>query len=336
MNRSTVAPGFVAYEPTDIRRFALAPHTSQAMAPYTPVSTDRDRQLLTRDMLRFYDRVVKTMQDAEGNDQFAPLAGSLYRFLAWKDYGYASGLFRQSRHLDRRSPFFSKGLLLVVVIQMLGPPCLALYCFITMFSADRFVDLNPSTLLRAIVENFHFLKLLRIVMGVLLLLLFCLNGLYVLDSDTKVNKRIIHLSQIFSAAAVRNGLPLPDMRWLFIGSIVNSWCLIGCACCMWPSFIISDQSVKDILFDALALTFLYNLDDVAGDLSFLEDQWDADMLGDMYGKMSEEPDLVDSLKEVRESFFTPDNIDMWASRIMAVLTWVLPVAFVVSVLLVKI
>jgi len=104
---------------------------------------------------------------------------------------------------------------------------------------------------------------------------------------------------------------------------------------MWPSFIICDQSVKDILFDALALTFLYNLDDVAGDLSFLEDQWNGEMLGDMYGKMSEEPDLIAQLAEVRESQFTPDNIDMWATRVMAVLTWVLPIAFVVTTLLSK-
>merc|ERR1712048_16646 len=140
------------------------------------------------------------------------------------------------------------------------------------------------------------------------LFLFCLNGLYVLEKDMQTFKRVIHMCHIFKVVAVRDNLPPPNEFWLYVGAIVNCWCMIFCAVSMYPSFIIGDDGIKDIVFDALAITFLFNLDDSAGDLSFLRDKWDEDMIGDIYGRLADEDDIMRELQMEREANFTADNI----------------------------
>merc|ERR1711920_1122512 len=100
----------------------------------------------------------------------------------------------------------------------------------------------------------------------------------------------------------------PASCWLWIGAFVNVWCLVLCATCMWPLFITSEDSVKDVVFDALGLAFLYNLDDAAGDLGFLEHQWDEDQMGDIYGHLADERDIINKCEHDRTARLTADNI----------------------------
>jgi len=52
-----------------------------------------------------------------------------------------------------------------------------------------------------------------------------------------------------------------------------------------------------VLFDAFGLTFLFNLDDVGGDLAFLDTKWDAELIGDIYGKLADQPEMQSLIEE---------------------------------------
>merc|ERR1712061_240806 len=106
-----------------------------------------------------------------------------------------------------------------------------------------------------------------------------------MGKDMQTSKRIIHMCHIFRVVALRDNRPPPVEWWLNMGAVVNSWCMIFCSIAMYPAFIIGDGGVKDIVFDALAILFLLNLDDSAGDLSFLRDRWDEDLMGHIYGRL---------------------------------------------------
>mmetsp|Transcript_96559 Transcript_96559/g.186198 ORF Transcript_96559/g.186198 Transcript_96559/m.186198 type:complete len:128 (+) Transcript_96559:1-384(+) len=58
-----------------------------------------------------------------------------------------------------------------------------------------------------------------------------------------------------------------------MGSFVNNWMVIVCTLDAYM-IIGASRTPADLLLDSLALLFLFNLDDVAGDLGFVdEDDW---------------------------------------------------------------
>lgn len=61
--------------------------------------------------------------------------------------------------------------------------------------------------------------------------------------------------------------------FLFVGAFMNGWVIFWLSLDVY--FVIGTAgNVQDVLFDALGLTFLYNLDDISGDLGFVDgDDW---------------------------------------------------------------
>merc|ERR1712013_452236 len=60
---------------------------------------------------------------------------------------------------------------------------------------------------------------------------------------------------------------------LYFGAIMNAWVVVSMSLIVYFLLGASD-SVADVILDALGLAFLYNLDDVGGDLGLLDkDDW---------------------------------------------------------------
>ena len=63
---------------------------------------------------------------------------------------------------------------------------------------------------------------------------------------------------------------------------------------------------QDVLFNSMAVTFLYNLDDIGGEMGFLgDDDWDGEELGKLYYNSVSQ--LMDD-KGITEAGFDPDTI----------------------------
>merc|ERR1719378_471235 len=63
------------------------------------------------------------------------------------------------------------------------------------------------------------------------------------------------------------------MSFLYADAVVNTWVILWC--CLDVFLVVgAAQAPLDVLMNALGLVFLYNLDDVGGDLGFVnEDDW---------------------------------------------------------------
>merc|ERR1712039_418885 len=112
------------------------------------------------------------------------------------------------------------------------------------------------------------------------------------------------MCKVFEKASARTALdeehepwPPPQQGWLWIGAIINCWSLIMCSLAMTILFVIADDGPKDVLYDAFGLTFLYNLDDVGGDLGFLDSKWDGDQIGDIYGELADQLELMEEMRQ---------------------------------------
>lgn len=98
----------------------------------------------------------------------------------------------------------------------------------------------------------------------------CLNGLFC-HMDEK--ESWIKLDRIFNILN-KNGYMEGTCECLMqLGAFMNSWVIIWLIIDMF--FVLGTAgTVIDVLMDALGLAFLYNLDDISGDLGFIdEDDW---------------------------------------------------------------
>merc|ERR1712113_902972 len=76
--------------------------------------------------------------------------------------------------------------------------------------------------------------------------------------------------------------------------------------------------------DAFGIMFLYNLDDIGGDLAFLDEKWDEDFIGDIYGSLASSGGMLEDIKADRLGKATPDNVCQIAMYIMNVMLFILP------------
>jgi len=239
-------------------------------------------------------------------------------------FGDSSGLFQVKAGL-----VLKVGLFVVVVLQLCGPMGI-------LFWVLHRIEFGYNGHLIGLHElmnyqtggNTHAISYVgQRVLAVLFLALFSLNGLYVIKKDRAETEKVVNMCKIFKRAAIVRGYLAPQERWLFVGAIVNSLCLIMCCFCMVFLFVVVEHGPKDVLFDAFGLTFLYNLDDVGGTLGFLHEQWDEDQMGDIYGMMADEMGIMEEASSHREHNFTADNIYQVVEWIMRLLVILLPLMF---------
>ena len=88
----------------------------------------------------------------------------------------------------------------------------------------------------------------------------------------------------------------------------------------------------DVLFNAMAVTFLYNLDDIGGEMGFLGDEdWDGEELGKLYYwdvfDMMIELDMPDHLTpyDIHEIPQMRSKFTHWSYKIAEPLLWLLAI-----------
>eukprot|EP00439_Symbiodinium_sp_Y106_P028666 s3444_g3.t1 len=146
------------------------------------------------------------------------------------------------------------------------------------------------------------------------LIMFTLNGAMVVDNERIASLKI---SALLDAPAIKNKpgfLKDVNLFWLNVGRVLN--CVVECCVIVYFAFVLSENPM-DVVFNALAVTFLYNLDDIGGETGFLtEDDWDGDELGKIYyhavdAVMTENqvlnpdgytPDEINSCNEMRDKY----------------------------------
>jgi len=171
----------------------------------------------------------------------------------------------------------------ICVLQLFGPPLLVLSAFYGWGTetGKGFLN-NKSTEFSwtgADHKDLDTTKLLSCVF----LFTFNLNGLYVL-LDYKRSWARIHMTFRY----LKHNTPNMDVtggHFLILEAVTNSWVVV--TMCI-ASFVLIGSSIspRTLLFDALGLLFLYNLDDIDSSLGFVsEDDWDGERLGWIYREM---------------------------------------------------
>lgn len=108
-------------------------------------------------------------------------------------------------------------------------------------------------------------------LGICFMLLFILNGVFVNNNEENTWSRLYNTLRFLDRTTTE--FRMTGRGYLSLGAFVNCWVIIWS--CMDAYVIIgASANPKDLLMDALGLLFVYNLDDIGGDLGFLsEDDW---------------------------------------------------------------
>lgn len=199
--------------------------------------------------------------------------GNIYTYWAFHDVLLQHKLIRAEGSSNK---VLQVDIIFVMIVQILGPPAILIWSVYAINWTNARVGLGnweyiPGSYERG-VSNFACQ-----VLGTFFLFIFILNGIYVIRDDKQKSEKIWYVVKVFQ----KSSHGTVKRFWLRAGAMINSWCVVISAICMAPCFMLS-KSPKDIIFDAFALLFLFRLDDVNGDLGFLEEQWDSDLFGTFY------------------------------------------------------
>jgi len=219
--------------------------------------------------------------------------------------------------LTRRAGFWC-----IVLIQLCGPP-LVFYQMVTGHSIpdpDKILWENFQSLSTSDWESgFWSTKL----MAFLFLACFCINGLFVHMDEAVAWKKVDVLFRELNQCQMHDGWEI----LLKVGAFVNGWVIFWL--CLDTFLVLgASETVKDVLLDSLGLMFLYNLDDIGGDLGFVDpDDWPGLQLAWLYKNIHKYAEEIDDVEEL-----TPDlccSIFLDALKILLTLfATVLPILFI--------
>jgi len=137
------------------------------------------------------------------------------------------------------------------------------------------------------------------VLSTIFMLMFILNGIFVVQSEKGVWKRIYNTLRYLDQ--VTPEFKMSGHNYLNLGAFVNCWVILWS--CLDAYLIIgATASPRDLMFDALGLLFLYNLDDIGGDLGFIDEtDWPGEQIAWIYEEVVHPCD---------DDIFNEDNLDM--------------------------
>jgi len=123
-------------------------------------------------------------------------------------------------------------------------------------------------------------------MSIVFILLFILNGAFVLIEEKTTWKNVYNIFRFLDV--MNEKFKMSGYGWLMLGAFVNSWVVLWTCVDMYV-VVGASASPQDLLMDALGLLFLYNLDDISGDLGFInEDDWPALRIAWIYHELVED------------------------------------------------
>lgn len=199
-------------------------------------------------------------KDKDADEEVMPIPGNMYRW-------WGLGIMENPRSVQ------NVGLLFIFAAQAFSPPACILNNLNRMdwshwsWGIDDWTQ-GPSDFSKHLVAT-------------IFLFMFTLNGLVVIKQERLASMKI---SALLDSREQNSPEYNKDVSWfwLILGRLMN--CIVVLECCVitYFSFVLSDTPM-DVLFNAMAVTFLYNLDDIAGEMGFLQDDdWDGEALGKLY------------------------------------------------------
>lgn len=322
--------------PKALQRTGRSRVLSQTIAAEGDADEGDDAQLL-----KFYNSTVEKLKIQAGDKDHANIQGDLYSYLCIRAFGERSGLMQQ-----KASAVQLIGLVIIIFVQILGPMGVFHWAvgkvdgWWVPHNVSEVADYDPSKNWGYAEDTdvYNFYEKATRLLGTVFIMLFCLNGSYEMQSQVERMRKTIDMVEVFRVVAKRTNddndkstdYPEPCALWLWIGAIVNSVCVLCCCCCLVPLFIVAEDGPKDVIFDGLALIFMFNLDDVDGGFGFLDEQWDEDLFGDVYGMLADldsrddNTNLIQDIREFRDAHVTPDNLLFVAEYVLVALTLALP------------
>jgi len=122
--------------------------------------------------------------------------------------------------------------------------------------------------------------------------------------------------------------------WLYMDVVTNCWVVLSC--CIASYLVLgSADNAKDTLFDALGLLFLYNLDDISGDLGFVDrDEWPGHRMAWVYEFLKNNHTPTDDGSEdefdTQQASYLFIFLYMFTLFVLSVMAIVLPMAFILT------
>lgn len=250
------------------------------------------------------------------------LPGNIYRIGA---FGRLADLQRKTAHKTLGRVF---GWVAVWLVQVVGPPAIWLsVVFAWGIQADmKFHWRNWDMEL----YDWHHIALTK-TLALVFQICFVLNGLYVVMQN-RDDWRKIHCIIRYMKHYNRD-MNFGYRYFMYLGALTNCWVVLWC-CADTVVVLGSSQSPKDVLFDSLGLLFLYNLDDIGGELGFVSDSdWPGARLGWIYSEMVAENWHLEEAgsRKTKESEFVEENQGAGGQFVMWVFNftiWTLGVATV--------
>eukprot|EP00746_Dinoflagellata_sp_MGD_P160905 gnl/MRDRNA2_/MRDRNA2_87857_c0_seq1.p1 gnl/MRDRNA2_/MRDRNA2_87857_c0~~gnl/MRDRNA2_/MRDRNA2_87857_c0_seq1.p1 ORF type:complete len:452 (+),score=83.75 gnl/MRDRNA2_/MRDRNA2_87857_c0_seq1:107-1357(+) len=209
-----------------------------------------------------------------------PLSGNLYRVWAFNGFKKPTcALWNGRVAFDRNAQFV--GTLFILLIQVLGPPMIILGILYGWGSDDEYDFWKWKNFTESKEWVGEDNKRSTRILGLMFLFCFIANCMKVVLSEAESFEKVWSVFNVLQCEKAKGMCSLP----LIIGPLVN--CLITVSCSIAVFLIMGTaENPKDIVFDALGITFLFNLDDIGGDMAFVsEEDWPGDRLRWIYDNM---------------------------------------------------
>lgn len=282
---------FGAQDTAHLKALTEEQKTDYLQAMKLSMDSTEDQERYKREVLWVKERILECESSSDlilkaenliDEDWLGPideLGGNMYHMLA---YGTALPEFEGSVE-DLRISAVLIGFVMIAILQVCCPVAVVVsYVSDYGIEASKKPDWSKWEMSLEDWKEIGFTKFLSCIF----IFVFCLNGLfYILEERNSWRK----MDNMF--AYIEEHTPQFTFRgecYLWLGAVINCWCVFWC--CLAAGLAIGNcRSPKDAAFDALALLFLYNLDDIDGDLGFVsKDDWPGLRLGWIYEEMVKE------------------------------------------------
>lgn len=250
--------------------------------------------------------------------------GNQYMFAAFGLYNLTK--MRRDEHClsSKRQKVVARvfGALAVWGIQLLGPPGIFMSTVFA-WGVEAGNEIKWSEW-QVDLEDWHHIALTKC-LSLLAIFCFILNAIFVMLDEKQTWERIDHIFSYFQNKNKDHFLRGEEA--LYIGAFTNCWVVLWC--CLDTLVILgAAQAPRDVIFDSLGLIFLFNLDDIEGDLGFItDDDWPGDRLGWMFRWiMRDEHREQDQQHKEVDQFDIPSKITLGVYNTTIVLLYIMSVA----------
>jgi len=227
--------------------------------------------------------VLNIVVDEDWTTFYDPLDGDIYRCRAFgilqtpsaNDFSFYSLV--RGNGWPRISKMF--GAILICLIQILGPP-ITLWSLV-MVKGEFSIGLG---------QWFQSLEVFRTKLLALLL-----SSLLTIHCSFRVDAEAISWLKAKQVFDYLNCSERSNMHgWvLLLGACTNCYVYVGCCCCTLVA-LGQTESPKDVLFDAVAIIFLFKLDDLTSDLGLISlEDWPGKKLAWVQAQMMKQAIVVD-------------------------------------------